>query len=175
MVMARWEGTVGLPMLPGHPTQLLPAVPLRALIGLAPPGEVLGAWVRGCHRALRLHTTAFGHVRRLLAAHDLGFLLRRCGRIAIRDGSDIAVLSADRLIAWRTLQIVIGAPYLPDLQQLRALYPDLRVSGRRIAVTIGPDSGQAALAACAAGRLPVVATWIDYSGSTIGIGVTESG
>jgi hypothetical protein len=162
-------------MLLGPPTQLLPAVPLRALMGLAPPGEVLGAWVRGCHRALRLHTAGFGHVRRLLAAHDLGFLLRRCGRIAIRDGSDIAVLPADRLIAWRTLQIVIGAPYLPDLQQLRALYPGLRVSGQRIAMTIGHDSGQAALAACAAGRVPVVATWIDYTGAAIAVGVTESG
>lgn len=162
-------------MLPGPPTQLLPTMPLRALIGLAPPGEVLGAWVRGCHRALRLHAAAFGHMRRLLAAHDLGFLLRRCGRIAIRDGSDVAVLPADRLIAWRTLQIVIGAPYLPDLQQLGALYPGLRVSGRRIAVTIGPDSGQAALAACAAGRVPVLATWIDYSGCTVNMEVSESG
>ena len=163
-------------MLPGPPARLLPAVSLRALMGLARPGEVLGAWVRGCHRVLRLHTAAFGHVRRrLLASHDLGFLLRRCSRIAIRDGSDIAVLPADRLIAWRTLQIVIGAPYLPDLQQLRALYPGLRASRRRITVALGQDSGQAALSACALGHVPVLATWIDYSGATIGIEPTESG
>jgi hypothetical protein len=162
-------------MLPGSPTPLLPAVPLRALLGLALPGEVLGAWVRGCHRVLRLQSVAIGRGRRLLASHDLGCLLRRCNRIAVRDGSELAVLPAERLIAWRTLQIVIGAPYLPDLQQLRALYPGLRVSGRRIAVTIGPDSGQAALAACAGGRVPVLATWVDYSGRSFTVGVSESG
>jgi hypothetical protein len=133
-------------------------------MGLAPPGEVLGAWVRGCRRALRLHVAALGHVCRLLAAQDLGFLLRHCNRIAIRHGQDIAVLPADRLIAWRTLQIVTGAPYLPDLQQLRVLYSGLRLSRGRIAVAIGRDSGQAALAACAAARVPVLATWVDYSG-----------
>jgi hypothetical protein len=162
-------------MLPGPPTQLLPAVPLRLLASLALPGEVLGAWIRGCHRALRLHYAGLGPLRRLLAAHDLGFLLRRCGRIAIRDGAGILVLPTERLIAWRTLQIVVGTPYLPDLQQLRVLYPRLRVSGRRIAVTIGGDSGQAALAACAAGQVPVVSTWIDYSGWSSCMGVNESG
>jgi hypothetical protein len=151
-------------MLPGPPTPLLPAVPLHALFGLALPGEVLGAWVRGCRRALRLHRIGSPLIRRVIAAQDLGFLLRRCSRVAIRDGSRIAALPVDRLIAWRTLQIVLGTPYLPDLQQLRALYPRLQVRGRRIAVAIGRDSGQPALAACAAGRIPVLASWIDYGG-----------
>jgi hypothetical protein len=164
MVTAYREGLVGWPMLPGPPTPLLPAVPLRALFGLALPGEVLGAWVRDCHRALRLRSVGSGRTCRVLAAHDLGFLLRRCSRVAFRDGSRIAVLPSDQLIAWRTLQIVLGTPYLPDLQQLRALYPGLRASGRRIAIAIGYDSGQPALAACAAGRVPVLATWIDYGG-----------
>ena len=155
-------------MLPGPPSPLLPAVPLRALMDLASPGEVLGAWVRGCRRALRLHMAAGGPVRHLLVANDLGFLLRRCARIAIRKGSDIVVLPAQRLIAWRTLQIVLGVPYLPDLQQLRLLYPGLQVSGHRIAVALGYDTGQSALAACAAERLPVVATWIDYTGQATG-------
>jgi hypothetical protein len=53
---------------------------------------------------------------------------------------------------------------LPDLQQLRVLYSGLRLSRGRIAVAIGRDSGQAALAACAAARVPVLATWVDYSG-----------
>jgi hypothetical protein len=172
-MMMRRPWAVGLPMLPGPPTPLLPAVSLRALFGLATPGEALGAWVRGCRRVLRLQTGAFGHVSHILAAPDLGFLLRRCTRIAIRDGPDIVVMSAERLLALRTLQIVIGAPYLPDLQQLRTLYPGLRISGRRIAVTIGDDSGQAALALCAARRLPVTATWVDYSG--VPAGGIESG
>jgi hypothetical protein len=150
-------------------------VPLRLLASLALTGEVLGAWIRGCHRALRLQCAGVGPIRCLLAAQDLGFLLRRCSRIAIRDGSYIAVLPAERLIAWRTLQIVVGTPYLPDLQQLRALYPGLRVEGRRISVTIGRDSGQAALAACHDGRVPVVSTWIDYSGWSSCMAVNESG
>ena len=172
-MMGGGQPAIGLPMLPGPPTPLLPAVSLRALLDLAPPGEVLGAWVRGCRRVLRLQTGGCGHVSHILATHDLGFLLRRCARIAIRAGPNIVVITAERLIAWRTLQIVVSAPYLPDLQQLRTLYPGLRVNGCRIAVTIGHDSGQAALALCAARRVPVSATWVDYSG--VPAGGIESG
>jgi hypothetical protein len=91
-------------------------------------------------------------------------LLRRCGRVAVRDGGSIAVMDTQRLIGWRTLQIVIGAPFLPGLDQLRLLFPDLRVSGGRIAVPLARGSAEEALALCAAERLPVLATWIDYRG-----------
>jgi len=107
-----------------------------------------------------LHLRAGG--RALLASDDLGFLLRRCSRVVVRNGARTIALEAERLIAWRTLQIVVGAPYLPQLSELRALFPGLRVAEGRIALPIGLDGAEPALAACAAARVPVAATWIEY-------------
>jgi len=147
-------------MLPGAPCQLLPRVSLLAVLGHARPGELLGVWLRGCPRPLRLRAARCA----LLASADLGLLLRRCGWVAVRDGRRIAVLDAQRLIGWRTLQIVIGAPFLPGLEDLRVLFPALRVTSGRIAVPLGLGSAEEALALCAAERLPVLASWIDYRG-----------
>ncbi len=72
------------------------------------------------------------------------------------------MLDADRLIAWRTLQIVVGTPYLPAASRLQALYPGLRLAEGRIALPLGLDGAEPALAACAAARLPVSRTWIEY-------------
>jgi hypothetical protein len=113
-----------------------------------------------------LHLRAGG--RALLASADLGYLLRRCARVLVRDGEAAIVLETDQLIAWRTLQIVVGAPFLPELQALRAMYPGLRVTKGRIGLPIGLDGAEAALAACAAARVPVAATWIAYDGSRSG-------
>jgi hypothetical protein len=98
----------------------------------------------------------------LVASADLGYLLRRTARVVLRDGARAVALEADRLIAWRTLQIVVGTPYLPALGELRALYPGLRVAGGRLALPLGLDGAEPALAACAAARVPVAATWIEY-------------
>jgi hypothetical protein len=147
-------------MLPGAPCQLLPRVSLLAVLGHARPGELLGVWLRGCPRPLRLRAARCA----LLASADLGLLLRRCGRVAVREGGRIAALDAQRLIGWRTLQIVVGAPFLPGLEDLRMLFPDLRVTSGRIAVPLGLGSAEEALALCAAERLPVLASWIDYRG-----------
>ena len=147
-------------MLPGAPCQLLPRVSLLAVLAHARPGELLGVWLRGCPRPLRLRAARCA----LLASADLGLLLRRCGRVAVREGGRIAALDAQRLIGWRTLQIVVGAPFLPGLEDLRVLFPDLRVTSGRIAVPLGQGSAEEALALCAAERLPVLATWVDYRG-----------
>ena len=86
-----------------------------------------------------LHLRAGG--RALLASADLGYLLRRCARVLVRDGEVAIALEADQLIAWRTLQIVIGAPCLPEVRALRAMYPGLRVTQGRIALAkAGPTS-----------------------------------
>jgi hypothetical protein len=107
-----------------------------------------------------LHLRAGG--RALLASPDLGYLLRRCGRILVRDGTGPAVLAAERLIAWRTLQIVVGAPFLPRVRELRAMYPGLRVAGGQISLPLGLEGAEPVLGACAAARVPVTATWIEY-------------
>jgi hypothetical protein len=151
-------------MLPGAPSRLPTSFPLRRALGLTHPGDPLGAWVR--MGRWPLHLRAGG--RALLASADLGYLLRRCTRVLVRDGETAIVLEADRLIAWRTLQIVVGAPYLPEVQALRAMYPGLRVAQGRIALPIGLDGAEPALAACAAARVPVTATWIEYDGGHSG-------
>jgi len=145
-------------MLPGAPSRLPSTFPLRRALGLAHPGEPLGAWVRTGRWPL--HLRAGG--RALLASADLAYLLRRCPRVLVRDGVRPTILDAERLIAWRTLQIVVGAPYLPDVRELRAMFPGLRVAQGRIALPLGLDGAEPALAACAAARLPVAATWIEY-------------
>jgi len=100
--------------------------------------------------------------RDLICASDLGYLLRRCLRVLVRQRAEVLVCDADELIAWRTLQIVVGAPYLPCLTALQALCPELRVGPGRIAVPLGLDPAEPILAACAVARVPVAATWIDY-------------
>jgi hypothetical protein len=145
-------------MLPGAPSRLPPSFPLRRALGLAHPGDPLGAWVR--MGRWPLHLRAGG--RALLASSDLGYLLRRCGRVLVRNGPRPTVLDAERLIAWRTLQIVVGAPFLPRVQELRAIYPGLQVAGGRISLPLGLGGAEPALAACIAARLPVTATWIEY-------------
>jgi hypothetical protein len=145
-------------MLPGAPSRLPPSFPLRRALGLAHPGESLGAWVRTGRWPL--HLRAGG--RALLASAELAYLLRRCARVLVRHRARPCILEAERLIAWRTLQIVVGAPYLPDVNELKALYPGLRVAEGRIALPLGLDGAEPALAACAAACLPVTATWIEY-------------
>jgi hypothetical protein len=145
-------------MLPGAFSRLHPSFPLRRALGLAHPGDLLGAWVRVGRWPLSLRAGG----RALLAGTDLGHLLRRCGRVLVRHGCRAVVVDADRLIAWRTLHIVVGAPFLPRVQELRAIYPGLRVANGRLALPLGLDGAEPALAACAAARLPVAATWIDY-------------
>ena len=73
-------------------------------------------------------------------------------------------VDAEELIAWRTLRIVTGVPYLPEIARLRSLVPALEVSGARLAVRLGLAGPEEALAACVAARVPVVASWIEYRG-----------
>jgi hypothetical protein len=91
-------------------------------------------------------------------------LLRRCNRIAVRAGGGPTVVEAECLIAWRTLRIVTGSPYLPRLDRLRWLVPELEARGSHIVVPIGLDAPEEALAACVAAGVPVLASWIEYRG-----------
>jgi len=139
-------------------SQVLPSTQLRALVRLGEADETLGVWARGCARPRRL--VAAG--RRLALSQDLGFLLRRCQRTVVRVSGVLHAMSADRLIGWRTLQIAVGSPVLPGLDAWRILYPSLRVAGHRITVPIGRGSAEEVLALCAADRMAVLGSWIDY-------------
>jgi hypothetical protein len=100
--------------------------------------------------------------RRLLLSRDLGVLLRRCDRIAIRHGRRIEILSASLLIRCRVLEIVLGTPFLPPPAQLRELFPALAEGSLGYEVPIGLGSAEEALAICAAARVPVRSTRVRY-------------
>ncbi len=147
-------------MCQGVPSRLLPAVCLAAVLPFARPGEMLGVWTRGGRHALLLR---IGH-RAVLIGADLGALLRRCNRIAIRCGGRLEVVEAESLIAWRTLRIVTCTPFLPDLDRLRPLVPGLTASGTHLTLPLGLDGPEGVLAACVAAGVSVAASRIEYRG-----------
>lgn len=149
-------------MFPGSPSRLLPTWPLHALLPLASTGLVLGVWLRGCTRPLPVRCRGRDGARQLLASEDLGYLLRRCARIALRDGEVVRPVSARVLLGCRVLEIVLASPYLPPPVQLRQLFPRARVREGVVALPLGLGSPEEALALCAAERLPVAATRIAY-------------
>ena len=149
-------------MFPGSPARLRPEVPLNSLLPLTRKGFALGVWLRGCRRPVAIRQPGREGPRHLLAADDLGYLLRRCPEVAVRDSERVVRVPAGILVGWRVLEIVLAAPYLPAAEQLRALFPAARVGEGVVSLPIGLNSAEEALAVCAAGRLPVVATRIAY-------------
>jgi hypothetical protein len=147
-------------MFPGSPAPLPPGTRLSALIGLIPPGTATGVWLRGCALPRLLHLPG---PRRLLLSPDLGALLRRCQRIAVRHGGRVDLLSASQLVRCRVLEVVLGTPFLPPPTQLRALFPALTEGPRGFGIPIGLGSAEEALAICAAERVPVRASRIRYA------------
>jgi len=99
----------------------------------------------------------------LLASEDLGALLRRCRRVVVRDGTHVVACPSERLIQWRVLEIVLGTPYLPPPEQLRTLFPTLRVREGTLALPLGLGSAEEALGTCAAAGVPVIASRIRYA------------
>ena len=145
----------------GSPAPLLVSSPLASVLRMARRGERLGAWVRGIGRRVRPGYAPSKGVSLALSA-DLGALLRRCGRIAVRQGGAPMLLPAEELIALRVLEVVLGLPYLPAPERLRVLYPGLRVHEGVLTLPLGRDSPEEALGLCAADRIPVVASRIRY-------------
>ena len=149
-------------MFPGSPARILPTWPLRGVLPLAGHGSVLGVWLRGCRRPQPIRCRGPSGPRQLLASDDLGFLLHRCSRIALRDAGGVRAVSAGALLGCRVLEIILGAPYLPAPHQLRELFPTARLREGVVSIPLGLGSPEEALALCAAERLPVSATRITY-------------
>ena len=152
-------------MFPGSPARVRPAISLHSLLPLARPGAVLGVWLRGCARPAAIRCYAPTGVRHLLIAEDLGYLLRRCAQVVVRDGERMAPVASGILVGWRVLEVVLGAPYLPTPDQLRALFPAARLHDGVLTLPLGLGSAEEALAVCSAERLPVAATRIAYLAS----------
>jgi hypothetical protein len=156
-------------MFPGSPARILPTWPLQSLLPLAAGGSALGVWLRGCLRPQAIRCRGPDGPRHLLASDDLGYLLRRCARVALRDGGAVRAVSAGVLVGCRVLEIVLATPYLPPPHQLRLLFPAARVCEGVVALPLGLGSAEEALALCAAERLPVAATRIAYRGASVDV------
>jgi hypothetical protein len=146
-------------MFGGSPFPLHPASSLAWVLGQALPGERLGAWVRGIGARVRHGRAARAG---LALSGDLGALLRRCDRIAVRRGAEPVVLPAEELIGLRVLEIVLGLPFLPAAERLQTLYPGLRCQGGVIALPVGADAPEEVLGRLAQRRIPVAASRIRY-------------
>jgi hypothetical protein len=146
-------------MLAGTPLPLHRSSSLASVLRDVAPGERLGAWVRGIGPRVRRGCAAGA---RLALSSDLGALLCRCDRVAVRHGGGTVLLPADELIRLRVLEIVLGLPYLPAAERLQAWYPSLRQSGDVLALPVGAEPPEEVLGRCAQIRIPVAASRIRY-------------
>jgi hypothetical protein len=149
-------------MLSGPPLPLPHDLPLHQLLAHANPPGILGAWVRGSVRTLHLYEARRGVTRRLLIDSDLGHLLSRCSRVALREGTHPVVLDADAVIRWRTLQVVTSSPYLPGLQLLREMFPEAHLNGSGFQVALSSQTPEHVLAECLTHGIPVRESRIIY-------------
>ena len=150
-------------MLHGPPLPLSTRHSLSELLAHACPSESLGAWVRGCSRGQHIVRIGCAAACRVLASPDLGFLLNRCDRILVREGEVPVVVGAEALIAWRSLQVATATPYLPGLERLRLLFPDIDFNEKALLIPLGIRCPEEVLASCLAEGIPVAGSRVVYS------------
>jgi hypothetical protein len=148
-------------MFVGAPRPLSSDVTLGTLLDCA-GSDGLGAWVRGGGARFRIYRVRAGLDPEVLASADLGFLLRRCARVAVREGERTRVLSSDALIHWRALQVATATPYLPDFERVRRQFPSVRPTPDGFAVALREASPEEILAHCVAQGIRVVGSVIHY-------------
>lgn len=117
--------------------------------------------MRGCRHAFSLYDARAPRGRVLFSA-DLGFLLRRCSHVALREGMEPVVLKVERLIQWRTLQVVTATPFLPGLERLRTMFPGAHLDAGGFEVPIASSSPEDVLAECLTHGIPVSGSRIVY-------------
>jgi hypothetical protein len=153
-------------MFSGPPLPLSPDVPLRQLVVHACPPGILGAWMRGSTQELRLPGGPMRSGARILVSADLGLLLSRCNRVAVRENAELMVLDAELLIQWRVLQVVTGTPYLPGLERLWKWFPGFSPSPAGFSIPIATRSPEEVLADCITHGIPVAGSRIIYRAPT---------
>jgi hypothetical protein len=150
-------------MFSGPPLPLQSDLPLNALLDQIRTSEILGAWVRGAAHRLPLRETARSTGRQLLVSDDLGFLLGRCNRIALREGFRTVFLDAGRIIQWRTLQVITALPHLPRVERLSQLFPGVVYCGAAgLLIPISAKSPEQVLAECLAIGMQVTGSRVVY-------------
>lgn len=149
-------------MFHGPPLPLSPDVPLSDLLAYSHPPGQLGAWIRGSTHRLHIHKVPPSWRCPVLASTDLGFLLGRCEEVAVREGERTIVLASEAVIQWRALQVATAMPYLPGLERLRAVFPQLRASWNGLQIPIPTQSPEEVLARCLAEGIQITGSRIVY-------------
>ena len=153
-------------MFAGAPLPLSPDFRLSHLLALNAPADPLGAWVSACRRRVLIYRVEQPTLRQVLASSDLGFLLGRCHQVAVREGRDVRVLASQAVIHWRALQVATATPYLPGLERMRALFPQLSVTDGGFRVPLHTESAEEVLARCVSEGLRVTGSAIVYCAAT---------
>ena len=147
-------------MFSGPPLPLPTDYPLIVLLDQVGPAETLGAWTRASTHPLEIRCCRGG---RIVVSGDLGFLLRLCGRVALREGKESVVLDAEALIRWRALQVVTATPYLPDVERLIDIFPGADLDAAGFHVPLQSCRPEEVLAECLTHAIPVAGSRIVYS------------
>ena len=149
-------------MFAGAPLPLSPDVLLSHLLALTRHADPLGAWVSACRHRVRIYRMGQPTLHQVLASSDLGFLLGRCTRVAIREGCHVTVLPSQAVIHWRALQVATATPYLPGLERMRALFPRLQIASSGFRVPLQTESAEEVLARCVSEGLRVTGSRVVY-------------
>jgi hypothetical protein len=155
-------------MFRGAPLPLSPDVRLSHLLSLTSLADPLGAWVSASRR-FRIYHLEQPTLGQVLASSDLGFLLGRCARVAVREGRHVTVLSSPALVPWRALQVETATPHLPGVERMRALFPRLYPTGGGFMIPLLTESAEAVLARCVSEGLRVTGSRIVYGASDRGV------
>ena len=142
-------------MFAGAPLPLPPDIPLSHLLALTSRADPLGAWVGACRHRVLIYRLGEPTLRQVLASSDLGFLLERCARVAVREGRHVKVLPSQAVIHWRALEVATATPYLPGLERMRALFPRLYLTSSGFRVPLRTESAEEVLARCVSEGLRV--------------------
>jgi hypothetical protein len=153
-------------MLAGASLPLSSRIPLSYLLALPSRADPLGAWVSACRHPVWIYQLAQPAHRRAVASSDLGFLLRYCTHVAVREDGRLTVLPSEAMIQWRALRVSTGTPYLPGLQRIRALFPGLEVTPGGFQVPLHAESAEEVLSRCVSEGVRVTGSRVVYSGTT---------
>ena len=123
----------------------------------------MGAWIRGACPAFCFHSILYGKQHAVLGSSDLGLLLSRCNRVALREGDLPVVLAVEKILEWRALQVVTATPHLPGLEFLEQQFPGLQLNAGGLMVPIRTHSPEEILSVCLTQGVRVAGTRVVYS------------
>lgn len=149
-------------MFSGPPLALAPGFPLRLLPALLQNERGAGAWVRDSGAAHRLTIRAAGLCVAVIIGQDLGQLLQCCVRIVVRNGSVPLLISAEALMRWRSLQVIVGAPHLPTPERLKQIFPEAELEPAGFTMATELRSPEDVLASCVRHGIPVRESRVVY-------------